>query len=419
MTGARGDRPLFRPGAAKVFWTLLVGYAAFYLCRANVDAAAPLLEKAFGYDKVRLGALSSLGTLAYALGKVTLGPLGDRIGGRRIFLLCLFGSVVASVTLGAVAGVFPLLLGVAVLNRFAQSGGWGGLVDVVSRWFARDRYGTVMGGLSTSYELGNVVALVLSGVIGARFGWRALFVVNPLLLALVGLVAFFTLEGQPPSDEADQAATQGAKEASPPRTREVLVALAKQPAFWFGLGLSFLLTFARSGFLAWTPMFLSEVTGKVQGGIVKSAIFPAAGVASALAVGRYSDRLGPGRRAPVMTVMLALLTVAVLVLAHFGTKSAALAFPMIGVCGLMLLGPYSLLGGAVSLDVAGESGAATAAGLVDGVGYLGGSLAGILMGFLAKRWGWSAAFDAVAVAALLGALLAAVWSRLSLRPAVR
>jgi len=414
VAGARAE-PLFRPGARQVFWTLLVGYAAFYLCRANVDAAAPLLEKAFGYDKVRLGALSSLGTIAYAIGKVTLGPLGDRLGGRRIFLLCLFGSVVASLTIGAVAGAFSLLLGVVVLNRFAQSGGWGGLVNVVSKWFRRDHYGTVMGGLSTSYELGNVCALVLSGVIGARFGWRALFLVNPLLLALVGVVAFFTLEGRPATEEVQ---AEAASTEDRPRLGEVLAALAQQPAFWFGLGLSFLLTFARSGFLAWTPMFLAEVTGKVQGGIVKSAIFPAAAVVSALAVGRYSDRLGPGRRAPVMTVMLALLTVAVLVLAHYGTRSAALAFPMIGVCGLMLLGPYSLLGGAVSLDVAGKTGAATAAGLVDGVGYLGGSLAGILMGFLAKRWGWAAAFYAIAVAALLGALLAAVWSRLSMRRAI-
>lgn len=160
-------------------------------------------------------------------------------------------------------------------------------------------------------------------------------------------------------------------------------------------------------------MFLAEVTGKVQGGIVKSAIFPAAGVVSALAVGRLSDRRGPGRRAPIMAVMLVGLTVAVLVLAHLGTRSAALAFPMIGVCGLLLLGPYSLLGGAVSLDVAAGAGAATAAGLVDGVGYLGGALAGILMGLLASTWGWSAAFDAVAVAAGASAVLATVWA---LRP---
>ncbi len=394
------------PGARKVFWTLLAGYAAFYLCRANVDAAAPLLGKAFGYDKVKLGAISSLGTIAYAIGKVTLGPVGDRLGGRRIFLLALFGSVVASLAIGAAAGVFGLLLAAVIVNRFSQSGGWGGLVNVVSKWFPPQRYGTVMGGLSTSYELGNVVALVLSGIIGARLGWRALFLVNPALLALVGIYAFFALEGAPTTTV--DATIRVAEER--PRTAEVFRALAKQPAFWFGLALSFLLTFARSGFLAWTPMFLAEVTGQVQGGIVKSAIFPAAGVVSALAVGRISDRLGQGRRAPVMAVMLALLTVAVLVLAHFGTKSAALAFPMIGVCGLMLLGPYSLLGGAVSLDVAAGNGAATAAGLVDGVGYLGGSLAGIVMGALAATWGWAAAFDAVAGAALIAALLAGAWT---------
>jgi sugar phosphate permease len=52
----------------------------------------------------------------------------------------------------------------------------------------------------------------------------------------------------------------------------------------------------------------------------------------------------------------------------------------------------------------------TAAGLVDGVGYIGGTLAGVLLGGVAQRWGWTATFDVLALAAALAAVVATTWS---------
>jgi sugar phosphate permease len=78
-----------------VLYALFGAYASFYLCRANVDASLPLLAKAFGYDKEQLGRLSSIAILGYAAGKVSLGPLGDVIGGRRLMIVAVLGSVAA------------------------------------------------------------------------------------------------------------------------------------------------------------------------------------------------------------------------------------------------------------------------------------------------------------------------------------
>jgi OPA family glycerol-3-phosphate transporter-like MFS transporter len=148
---------------------------------------------------------------------------------------------------------------------------------------------------------------------------------------------------------------------------------------------------------------------------VKSAIFPAAGMIGALVVGRISDRWGPGRRAPVMATSLFVLCGAVFVLAHTGITSVRAASLAIGACGLFLLGPYSLLGGAVTLDVASTKAASTAAGIIDGVGYLGASLAGVVLGTVAQKWGWSRAFDIIGCAALTATLLSAVWALASRR----
>jgi hypothetical protein len=47
--------------APPVLLTLVVGYASFYLCRANVESAFPLLQGAFGFSKAELGLLSCSG----------------------------------------------------------------------------------------------------------------------------------------------------------------------------------------------------------------------------------------------------------------------------------------------------------------------------------------------------------------------
>jgi sugar phosphate permease len=390
-----------------VILALLVAYASFYLCRANVDAALPFLIRE-GYEKTRLGLLSSIATFTYAIGKIVLGTAGDSLGGRRLMLLAVTGSVACSLAFGVSHGFWVLVV-CAAANRFFQSGGWPGVVHVVSQRFDPARHGRIMGVLSTSYELGNVCALTLSGFI-ARWGWRTLFFVNPALLALIGGSAVLSIR-DPPAIQGDETAAQ----APPaPRASRAIATLARSGAFWTAIALSTLLTFIRIGFLTWTPTYLAEVSratgqAEISAAIVKSALFPAAGVIATLSVGALSDHFGPGRRAPVMVVSLALLVVLVLTLAHAGVHEQTQAALLIGAIGLCLLGPYSLLAGSIALDIGGKHASATAAGMIDGAGYLGATAAPYVLGRLADRAGWSTAFDVVAAAALLATLVSGAW----------
>ena len=63
---------------------LFGGYAALYFCRADLSVGAPLIIdelKLHGVEHgdavIRLGSITSLGVLAYALGKLFLCGLGD------------------------------------------------------------------------------------------------------------------------------------------------------------------------------------------------------------------------------------------------------------------------------------------------------------------------------------------------------
>ena len=82
---------------------------------------------------------------------------------------------------------------------------------------------------------------------------------------------------------------------------------------------------------------------------------------------------------------------------------------LVGLVGFLMLGPYSYLAGAISLDLGGKQGGATACGIIDGVGYLGAILAGGSVARLSVDYGWAGAFQGLALVALFTSLAAAVF----------
>ena len=78
-----------------------------------------------------------------------------------------------------------------------------------------------------------------------------------------------------------------------------------------------------------------------------------------------------------------------------------------------MLGPYSYLAGAMSLDFGGKEGSATASGLIDGVGYLAGVLSGNGMAHIAVTYGWQTMFFVLAGVAASSSVVAglALWQQ--------
>ena len=126
---------------------LFGGYAALYFCRADLSVGAPLLIDDLGKHGlshadaiVRMGTITSLGVLAYALGKLFLGGLGDFWGGRVSFLIGL-GGATGFTLLFASGGAVPVFTIAWLGNRLTQSIAWAGLIKVSSKWFDFSSYG--------------------------------------------------------------------------------------------------------------------------------------------------------------------------------------------------------------------------------------------------------------------------------------
>lgn len=407
---------------------LFAGYAAYYFCRADFSVAMPLLIEELGRHGVaraqaivRLGSIASFGVLAYALGKLFLTGLGDFWGGKRSFTIGL-GGAIAFTLLFASNGVLPIFTIAWIGNRLVQSIGWAGLIKVCSRWFGYSSYGTILGIVSLSFLVGDAAARRwMGGLIERGYGWRALFVFAAAVSGVVLIANLLFLRdsrgelgfAEPhvnPLNVYDSAQGEVGSANRPHSFRSLLRPLLFNRAFLIVCVLSFGCTIVRETFNTWTPVFLHDVVGYTASGAAGwSAIFPGVGAVSVVLTGWLSDRLGIYGRSAVMFFGLSATAVALLCLSLPTSAVAQTSTPLIliGVIAFGLLGPYSYLAGAFALDFGGKQGAASSSGLIDGVGYLGGVLAGDSVARLSVASGWRSVFLALAVVSAFSAVAAA------------
>jgi OPA family glycerol-3-phosphate transporter-like MFS transporter len=400
---------------------LIVGYSGYYLCRSNFSTTLPLIRDqlvAQGFDaddaKLRLGAVLSLGTMAYAIGKFLGGGLAERIGGRPAFLGGMSGSIVFTL-LFAVSGTLPLFTLAWIGNRFVQSLGWPGMVKLCSRWFSFAGYGTVMGLVSLSYLFGDSAARLFLGWLIARgLSWSEVFLASAAVLSLVLVVCRTAIRETPgelglpePPTTALNVYGADAEQSGRESWRALLGPLFRSRPFGYVCLLSLGCTLLRETFITWTPTYFVEAVGLLPDQAAKaSAVFPFCGGVSVLVVGFGSDWFGSRSRAAVIAVGLVLCGLALLSLGSASyTESSIAPILLTGLVAVLLIGPYSYLAGALSLDLGGKRGAATACGIIDGVGYLGGILAGDPISRLSIALGWPGAFSVLAGVALLSGVV--------------
>jgi OPA family glycerol-3-phosphate transporter-like MFS transporter len=411
---------------------LALGYSGYYFCRSDLSVVLPLLIRDLGQHgipanvaQVRIGLIASAGVLAYAFGKFISGSLADLFGGRNNFLAGMGGAILFTL-LFAVGGGFPIFTIAWIGNRAFQSSGWVGLVKVSSRWFSYSIYGTVMAVLSLSYLFGDAAAReTMALLLDAGMGWRGIFFTGAGLLSLLLIANLILLRETPqerglPAPLANPlnlfADKQKGKAESEEKTGlpSILRPLLTSRFFWMVCLLSLGTTLLRETFNLWTPTYFSEYVGLTNAQAAsRSALFPLFGGVSVLVAGFLSDKLGLNGRSLVLFGGLASGTVCLFLLAQVPSAASSHVNPWIPVglvtlVGFLLMGPYSYLAGAMSMDFGGTKGSATAAGIIDGVGYLAGVLSGDTMARITVLYGWRNAFVALALTCLLTAVVALV-----------
>ncbi|HET6324791.1 MAG TPA: MFS transporter, partial [Planctomycetaceae bacterium] len=253
--------------------------------------------------------------------------------------------------------------------------------------------------------------------------WRAVFLIAAATLGVIVVVTAAVLRGSPrdlgleePSANPNNVFGKAGQSSAPAPFAALVLPLLESPVFWSICGINFGLTLVREAFNNWSPKFLKDVADLSSGNAgMASLVFPLAGGASAIVAGLLSDRLR-GRHGRVVVPSLVLTTGLLYAMGVINVAGKPwLAMALIALTSFFLIGPYSYLSGVMALDLGGKRGSSTAAGLIDGVGYLGAIASGSGVAWIAKKYAWHGVFTSLALACGLTLIFALAYLILSER----
>ena len=411
----------------RTFITIWITYGTFYLCRANISFALPGLSAEFGYSKTILGLLGTSLFIMYSLGQFINGQLGDKFGARKLVFIGMIVSALLNIVFSFSTG-FAFMLIVWGLNGYFQSMGWSPQVKTMANWFTVKQRGKWMGLMGSCYQIGNAYTWLLVSWIAANYGWRAIFWV-PSIILLISSAHFVTRlrnapeeVGLPPIEQLRKMLEEGEKnadgldsESAPVCTitedthlgfKQTINICVTNPRIW-AVSVAFMcLDIIRYGFFYWAPVYLIEAQGaSITSAGLKVAVLPLAGSAGAIITGWATGKFFQNRRAPVIAICLFCLALFSWLFYTAPPGAWVWSLVCLAIIGFCTYGPHVLMVGHAAQDFAGRKAAASAAGFIDGWGYVGAAMTGIFTGWLVDNYGWGAGFWYWIIAALVGAVI--------------
>jgi OPA family sugar phosphate sensor protein UhpC-like MFS transporter len=412
----------------RIFWLLWGAYASYYLCRANFAVAQPMILKEYPlWTSAQVGMIPSIYAVFYAAGQIINGTLGQRYGARLMMTVAL---VVASLTnlLFSMASSYFVMLVLWAINGFAQSAGWSLLIQTISNWNDSQRRGTVIGLVSTCYQVGNVISWLLAGILCEALGWRAAFAVPSLMLIPMAVVFYLFLRDTPEEVgfapvRDDVGSAQPVREGQTVKAAEgggwqstwhiLSLTLSNRVLWILAIGF-FCMNSVRYTFMNWSVQYMADFQGRsIKGSAITAVVIPLIGSLGAISAGWASDNLFGKRRAPVCAIMLVGLAIVCGLFSFIQQGQWLLATAVLGIAGFLIYGPDMLMSGAATVDVSHPRAASIATGLTMCFGATGAIFSGAGIGWLKDRaqGNWGLVFWVLAGLSLISALLmVSIWN---------
>ena len=407
----------FRRRRAMNWLTLGFTYAAMYMGRYNLSFANKALSDAYGWDKTQIGWIITAALSIYGFSAIFNGPIADKLGGRKAMLIGASGTVVFNILFGMGAyfgflGRGELLLNyfatIWALNSYFQSYSALSLIKVNAGWFHVSERGVFSAIFGSMIQSGRALIYIIGAWLVATLPWQWVFFVPSMVVAVMALLTYKFVQNGPEYcglKELDtQDASSGDKEAI--TFKYVAKKIFTNPITITIAAAEFCTGFVRHGFEQWFPRYMLEA----QHMTLTSPVFQkgafgvlAAGILGAFFAGTISDYWFKSRRMPVAFIgyVLQILCLAVVALAP-SIEAVIIAFT-INSFAISIV--HSMLSGTASMDFGGKKAAATAAGMFDGMQYIGGSFVGAGMGFLLEKFGWGVWGPSMIGFSVIGAIL--------------
>lgn len=348
----------------------------------------PLIKTGLGVDLAMVDLVAAAALLGFSTGLALLLPLGDRFDRRKLVLAQIALAFVFAIAAAVSPGICALIaasFGLGIVSCVPQQ-----LVPFAAVMSPPHQRGRNVGTVVSGIMVGILVGRTIAGVVGATWGWRAVYGLEAIFMVPVFFAAAMLLPQGVPSTDLSYGRLLAslwplAKHHRPIRESMMIQALlwACFNAFWVNL----------AALLVSGPWHLGSAWA---GGF---GIIGAAGAFAASLGGHYSDRHGTRH---VIGVSIGIVTLAYVILAG---ANASLAFLVIGVIVL----DVGVQAGLVSNQTRAFAVDHKAQGRINSLymtaTFFGGAVGTVISGWLMSRFGWT---GIVAFGIALGLIASAI-----------
>ncbi|HVB58203.1 MAG TPA: MFS transporter [Candidatus Acidoferrales bacterium] len=383
-----------------------------------IGYVAPAVARDLHLGPVALSHVFVASLIGLMIGALTLGPVADRFGRRRIIILCtaLFGALaLATAAANSVASLTIL--------RFITGLGLGGVMPnaiALTAEFCPERSrGTMVMMMFCGFPIGATIGGFAAAPIIPAHGWRAVFILGgilPFLLlpALIFMlpesIRYLVLQGNKSEKIAEllnrinprfvfESATNFVvhEESTPGiavghlfRQHRAMATLLLWVVFFSSLLDLFLLA-------NWLPTLFHNAGISLSLSVIATALFQGGGVAGTLALGWFVDRFG-AYRVLSLTYLLGAVFIALLGASH----------SIVAIMGCTFCAGIGIIGGQTGANVVAASIyptfiRSTGVGWALGIGRIGSIIGPIIGGaMLALHWPLAEIFLAAAIPAVCG-----------------
>jgi MFS family permease len=352
--------------------------------RQAIFSIFPKLSSIYGFSKVELGLIGSAFMWVYAFGSPIAGYVGDHLKRKNLVLGgCFFWSLITMAT-GWCSQLWQFIT-VRALVGFGETFYFPASMSIISDYHGLKTRSKAMSFHQSSVYAGSIMGSWITALIAERHSWQIGF----YLFGGVGVllsIALYAFLREPRRGQMDQT-HPAAPALSPLQVRETALAIFSKPTAIFLMFAFFGANFVSTIFMAWTPTFLVE---KFHFTLASAGLSGSAFILVACAVGSplggiIADRLSRRFLAGRMLVQASGLLFGSFFVFMIGTTNNVATLLTSMICFGLGKGLYDSNIFASIYDVVDLRARSTAAGLMNTIGWSGGSLGPIVVGWIASH----------------------------------
>jgi len=376
----------------------LLALAVFinYIDRGNLATAAPLIKEQLKLSNAQIGLLLSAFFWTYTPSQLLAGWLAERINAYRTLAIGLAIWALATAATGLATG-FAAFIALRLLLGVGESAAFPCSSKLLGQHLPANRLGVANGMIAMGLSLGPAFGTFAGGMLMARAGWRATF----LVFGLASLAWLW------PWLATTRGASARADSARGPTAPSFLTILKHREAWGTGLG-HFSANYAFYFVISWLPLYLVKARGFSMsemagiGGLIYLAYAASAGLTGWLTDRWMRAGASATRARKTVAVASHLLAAVALVACALGDSAVSVAslFVAAAAFGLNTAGIY-----AIGQTLGGPAAAGKWIALQNCMGNCAGVVAPIVTGLVIDRIGqffW--AFVIAGAVALAGAV---------------